>query len=1256
MAEAQGPVAVIREDERDVVFVSYARANGEKIAPLVEAMQEAGTRVWMDIEDIRLGTEWIHEIQAGITNARAFLALLSPEYLDSSACLDELRFACESGKAIVPIVLGDIRGQDVPMPLAALHWITWKPGTSATDAASEIASAVSTDIRWSNLHSQLQTRAAAWSDKGRPPSALLRGSELDEAERELSISRDDGQPFPTPLQRDYVLAGRVHQRRFARRVILAVSLVAVLSIVLAGVAVWQRVEATHSAEQAKRALAKSDFERFHAAAANSPDMTRRARFSLAASAAAKYAGLASAQAVLPLVGAFEGADEKPVIRFDIRPESQPYTGDHEGVAVSGDGSTLAYLGLDGVLSVVDLWTLDERARLSPAGWPDHYLPQVALNFDGTRLLYAAGATDSNGLIREYDISATSPSVEVEELVHLGDPLAAVAFGPKPQSYTVVQVSGEIVIVELTSDEPHLTLLGDRAERSNAGIMMVTFSRDANRVCLTGDAQALYQLSAPKLISAGTHLNNCVPEPCSASAENHIELGDDGQAACITPEGATVADMDDCEACTRRTRLYDEDGVVGYQATVPGPAGNQIVEYGLGVLSVYRHNDGTVPGARITALPDDIEQIWSSNGQDIVIPQPDGKVSFADDSQPIDPRADEEMVRALWDSPGQLLSTGEVGTVQEGRLEVRSGASTDPTLIVDAGIEAHAWFGDLVAISKDGRLELWDAAAPQIIDAQHLDSETCAIGWSVGGQALAVADCSVEGKSSVSVWSIIDGYLQDPLTTAVPLPAVDGVAVSDNSAVISVSRTSGEIAVWREGKWISDSRLNAAANETNDYHVGWSAVDETGSWLLARKNQAGIELWSIGDDGLSRGATLLNTDPFAPPVLLNFDDSTIELAWADVWAYSDVKEPQIRRWDLSPRALTKPLCLLASPTAVAENPVADDTWRYDDPCDSWTRDLPKKPAIAAPTIAELPVRGGDLDELILRNYDTVEFDPDFGLKQIVVDPSPTSILSLVGSHYADVEMDDLSVVRSGKLIDGKSFEYFVVDEGTLDHIAAEWCGDTYRFGATGPTQMVFSTGEEFIACNPIAVAAGVLWTISGDGFEGVDAEGGRHDVELPKSVATGHVQDLINADADELLTLIEPVGGGAPQMVRFDADKASVTTVDASGLVGPLATGSDGAVWAATERGVRLLREDGTTKDILFPDLGRVTSMTVDSSGRLWFITRTTIGLVTTDGVVRFKAVHDAESLSDIAFVRIGGYLAVLDSSTNTLIRFSTSES
>lgn len=200
----------------------------------------------------------------------------------------------------------------------------------------------------------------------------------------------------------------------------------------------------------------------------------------------------------------------------------------------------------------------------------------------------------------------------------------------------------------------------------------------------------------------------------------------------------------------------------------------------------------------------------------------------------------------------------------------------------------------------------------MVNSRELDADVCAVGWSMGGSPLGAADCPPDETATVSVWSVTDGsFGASADLAAAPIASVDSISVSDDGAVVSVSRPSCESAVSRDGEWIPDARLNAAASSTNDYHTGWSMVDESGSGLLVRKNQDGIVLWSIGDDGVSPTATILDTDPYKLPVVPMFNSTTLHLAWIESLG-GDLKSPQVREWDLSPGVLAEPLCLWRPP--------------------------------------------------------------------------------------------------------------------------------------------------------------------------------------------------------------------------------------------------------------------------------------------------------------------------------------------------------
>ena len=67
------------------VFVSYRRKDVEFVKQLVDALRQANKEVWIDWEDIPPGSvEFTPDIQQGLEGADAFIAVISPNYLDST--------------------------------------------------------------------------------------------------------------------------------------------------------------------------------------------------------------------------------------------------------------------------------------------------------------------------------------------------------------------------------------------------------------------------------------------------------------------------------------------------------------------------------------------------------------------------------------------------------------------------------------------------------------------------------------------------------------------------------------------------------------------------------------------------------------------------------------------------------------------------------------------------------------------------------------------------------------------------------------------------------------------------------------------------------------------------------------------------------------------------------------------------------------------------------------------------------------------
>ena len=79
------------------IFVSYPHKDSSIVMPIIQTLRDHGYRVWYDAQ-IELGRPWENSLASHIRHCAAFIAMLSPHYLDSANCCDELYFARECNK------------------------------------------------------------------------------------------------------------------------------------------------------------------------------------------------------------------------------------------------------------------------------------------------------------------------------------------------------------------------------------------------------------------------------------------------------------------------------------------------------------------------------------------------------------------------------------------------------------------------------------------------------------------------------------------------------------------------------------------------------------------------------------------------------------------------------------------------------------------------------------------------------------------------------------------------------------------------------------------------------------------------------------------------------------------------------------------------------------------------------------------------------------------------------------------------------
>ena len=189
------------------VFISYSRENRPFVHRLHDALIASDTKTWVDWEDIPPSARWMDEIRRAIIDADGFLFVISPASAASRTCAWEVSIAAENNKRIVPIVCMSADPSTLPPAIGALNWIFTTDADDFATAVSRVTESIRVDLEYVRGHSRLLNRAHEWRNGSNETSLLLRGWDLDEAERWLA-SVDTKEPPLTALQRDYVACGR----------------------------------------------------------------------------------------------------------------------------------------------------------------------------------------------------------------------------------------------------------------------------------------------------------------------------------------------------------------------------------------------------------------------------------------------------------------------------------------------------------------------------------------------------------------------------------------------------------------------------------------------------------------------------------------------------------------------------------------------------------------------------------------------------------------------------------------------------------------------------------------------------------------------------------------------------------------------------------------------------------------------------------------------------------------------------------------
>lgn len=102
------------------VFLSYSHVDAAFANWLMQELQARRINVWLDKEGIRAGKHWPREIVQALSDCSHLLIILSPSSVSSREVLNELYWASDSGKQILPILYYSC---DIPSLISSIHYV-----------------------------------------------------------------------------------------------------------------------------------------------------------------------------------------------------------------------------------------------------------------------------------------------------------------------------------------------------------------------------------------------------------------------------------------------------------------------------------------------------------------------------------------------------------------------------------------------------------------------------------------------------------------------------------------------------------------------------------------------------------------------------------------------------------------------------------------------------------------------------------------------------------------------------------------------------------------------------------------------------------------------------------------------------------------------------------------------------------------------------------------------------------------------------
>lgn len=96
----------------ETYFLSYSRADQDFALRLAHDLRSTGISIWVDQLDIRPSEHWDRAIERAVSDCCGLVVILSPRSAASDNVADEISFAIDHGKSVLPVMI-----ERCPLPL-----------------------------------------------------------------------------------------------------------------------------------------------------------------------------------------------------------------------------------------------------------------------------------------------------------------------------------------------------------------------------------------------------------------------------------------------------------------------------------------------------------------------------------------------------------------------------------------------------------------------------------------------------------------------------------------------------------------------------------------------------------------------------------------------------------------------------------------------------------------------------------------------------------------------------------------------------------------------------------------------------------------------------------------------------------------------------------------------------------------------------------------------------------------------------------